>query len=309
MKFDRGYISPFFVNETKARKCNYEKPLILLSEKKISTLQSIVPSLELAHRMQRPLLIVAEDVDAEVLSALVLNRLRNNLQVVAVKAPGFGDNRKNSLQDMGIKTRGYVFGSEGSDVKLDDIQPEHFGSADEVNITKDDTLILGGAGEGADVSARAEAIRDQIEETTSDYEREKLQERLARLVGGVAVVKVGGASDVEVGEKRDRVTDALNATRAAIEEGIVTGGGSALLRAIRAIENIETDNFDQEKGVEIIRRALRAPCTQIATNARAEPAVVIDRILTESVNDDTFGWDAYNVRGEAEHGAALREMR
>lgn len=224
MKFDRGYISPYFVNSSKGTKVEFQDALLLFSEKKISTIQSIIPALELANTQRKPLVIIAEDIDGEALSTLVVNRLKIGLQVAAVKAPGFGDNRKSTLQDMAIATGGIVFGDEANLVKVEDVQLSDFGGVGEVVITKDDTLFLKGKGQKTDIDRRADQIRDQIENTTSDYEKEKFQERLARLASGVAVLKVGGSSEVEVNEKKDRVHDALNATRAAVEEGIVPGG-------------------------------------------------------------------------------------
>eukprot|EP00045_Choanoeca_perplexa_P017463 m.254133 g.254133 ORF g.254133 m.254133 type:complete len:575 (-) comp17548_c0_seq16:746-2470(-) len=296
LKFDRGYISPFFVNNTKSRRVEYQDSLVLFSETKISSIQSIVPALETAMKLQKPLLIIAEDVDQEALSTLVVNRIRNNLQIVAVKAPGFGDNRKNTIADMAILTGGHVFGAQGSDIKLEEIQPEHFGRTGELTVTKDDTLFLNGGGAPEVVEARAESIRDLIEDTTSEYEKEKLQERLARMKGGVAVLKIGGSSEVEVGEKKDRVTDALNATRAAIEEGIVTGGGTALLKSLTVLESVETENFDQKMGLDIVRMALRAPANQIISNADSEAAVVINSIIEQSKTDPNYGWDG--AKGE-----------
>lgn len=248
MKFDRGYISPYFVNTTKGAKVEYQDALLLLSEKKISSVQSIVPALELANSQRKPLIIIAEDVDGEALTTLVVNRLRIGLQVAAVKAPGFGDNRKATLQDLAIATGGIVFGDEANVVKLEDVQPSDLGQVGEIVITKDDTLILKGKGKKEDIEKRADQIRDQIETTTSEYEKEKLQERLARLASGVAVLKVGGSSEVEVNEKKDRVNDALNATRAAVEEGIVPGGGTALLRCSASLDNIKPVNNDQAIG-------------------------------------------------------------
>ena len=232
MKFDRGYISPYFINTTKGAKVEYNDCLLLFSEKKISSIQSIIPALELANQQKRPLLIIAEDIDGEALSTLVINRLKIGLQVAAVKAPGFGDNRKNTLQDMAIATGGMVFGTEGDDLKLEDIQMQDFGKVGEVVVTKDDCMMLKGQGGESAISKRVEMIRDQIEDTSSEYEKEKLQERMARLASGVALLKIGGSSEVEVNEKKDRVTDALNATRAAVEEGIVPGGGVALIRSV-----------------------------------------------------------------------------
>ncbi|KAJ8971352.1 hypothetical protein NQ314_000743, partial [Rhamnusium bicolor] len=248
MKFDRGYISPYFVNTTKGAKVEYQDALVLFSEKKISSVQSIVPALELANAQRKPLIIIAEDVDGEALTTLVVNRLRIGLQVAAVKAPGFGDNRKSTLTDMAIATGGIVFGDDANIVKLEDIKLSDLGQIGEIVITKDDTLLLKGKGKKDDIDRRADQIRDQIETTTSEYEKEKLQERLARLASGVAVLKVGGSSEVEVNEKKDRVNDALNATRAAVEEGIVPGGGTALLRCSKALDSVKPDNNDQVIG-------------------------------------------------------------
>merc|ERR1719162_47687 len=290
MKFDRGYISPFFINNQKGRNVQYEDAVVLLCQSKISNIQSMVPVLEMVMQTKKPLLIIAEDIDAEALSTLVLNRIRGGLQICAVKAPGFGDNRKNTLQDMAVLTGGYVFGADGSDDKLEDAKPEHLGRVGEFTATKEDTLLLNGAGEKAAIEGRTEEIKMLIEDTSSDYEKEKLSERLARLAGGVAVLKVGGASDIEVGEKKDRITDALNATRAAIEEGIVPGGGTALLRASLTLSQIEGKNFDEEKGIEIIRSAISAPARQIATNGSYEGAVVVDTVINHA--DMTFGFNA-----------------
>lgn len=291
MKFDRGYISPYFVNTTKGAKVEYQDALLLLSEKKISSVQTIVPALELANSQRKPLIIIAEDVDGEALTTLVVNRLRIGLQVAAVKAPGFGDNRKATLQDLAVATGGIVFGDEANVVKLEDVKPSDLGQVGEIVITKDDTLILKGRGNKEDVNKRAEQIRDQIQNTTSEYEKEKLQERLARLASGVAVLKVGGSSEVEVNEKKDRVNDALNATRAAVEEGIVPGGGTALLRCSASLDSIKPGNNDQAIGIEIVRRALRVPCMTIAKNAGVDGAVVVAKV--EAQNGD-YGYDALN---------------
>ncbi|XP_004569892.3 60 kDa heat shock protein, mitochondrial [Maylandia zebra] len=293
MKFDRGYISPYFINTAKGQKCEFQDAYLLLSEKKISSVQSIVPALEIANQHRKPLVIVAEDVDGEALSTLVLNRLKVGLQVVAVKAPGFGDNRKNQLKDMAIATGGTVFGDEALGLALEDIQAHDFGKVGEVQITKDDTLLLRGGGSSAEIEKRAAEIAEQLESTTSDYEKEKLNERLAKLSDGVAVLKVGGTSDVEVNEKKDRVTDALNATRAAVEEGIVPGGGCALLRCIPALDALKTANSDQKIGVDIIRRALRIPAMTIAKNAGVEGSLVVEKILLGSPGT---GYDA--MQGE-----------
>merc|ERR1711892_696931 len=279
MKFDRGYISPYFMTETKGLQCVYEKALVLLSEKKISEIQAIVPALEIAAKSGRPLIIVAEDVDSDALAGLVLNRLKGGLKVVAVKAPGFGDNRKNTIKDMAIATGATVFGDEAMDVKLDQIQMHDFGEVGEVVATKDDTLMLNGKGSSADIEQRVIQIDDAIENSNSEYEKEKLAERKARLAGGVAVVRVGGSSEVEVGEKKDRVDDALCATRAAVEEGIVPGGGVALLRCVPHLLNVACANKDEQIGVDIVSRAIRVPCETIANNAGVEGRAVVEKIL------------------------------
>uniref|UniRef100_A0A8C8K164 60 kDa heat shock protein, mitochondrial n=1 Tax=Oncorhynchus tshawytscha TaxID=74940 RepID=A0A8C8K164_ONCTS len=289
LKFDRGYISPYFINTAKGQKCEFQDAYVLLSEKKISTVQSIVPALELANQNRKPLVIVAEDVDGEALSTLVLNRLKVGLQVVAVKAPGFGDNRKAQLHDMAVATGGTVFGDEAVGIALEDIQAHDFGQVGEVSVTKDDTMLLKGKGDTASIEKRQAQIAEQLENTTSDYEKEKLNERLAKLSDGVAVLKVGGTSDVEVNEKKDRVTDALNATRAAVEEGIVPGGGCALLRSIPALDALVPINSDQKIGIDIIRRALRVPAMTIAKNAGVEGSLVVEKILQAAVE---IGYDA-----------------
>lgn len=291
MKFDRGYISPYFINSSKGAKVEFQDALLLLSEKKISTVQSIIPALELANQQRKPLVIIAEDLDGEALSTLVVNRLKIGLQIAAVKAPGFGDNRKSTMADMAIATGAIVFGDDANLVKIEDIQLSDFGSAGEVIITKDDTMLLKGRGEKVHIDARAQQIRDQISDTTSEYEKEKLQERLARLASGVAVLKVGGSSEVEVNEKKDRVNDALCATRAAVEEGIVAGGGTALIRCIAALKNLKGSNEDQNIGIDIIRRALRMPCLQIAKNAGVDGSVVVAKV---EENNGDFGYDAMN---------------
>merc|ERR1712055_688076 len=267
MKFNRGCVSPYFINTAKGAKVEYNDALVLFSEKKISNIQSIIPALELANQAKRPLLIVAEDIDGEALSTLVINRLKIGLQVVAVKAPGFGDNRKNTMQDMAIASGGMVFGTEGDTLKLEDVQMQDFGKVGEVVVSKDDTMMLKGGGSTVDIDRRVDQLREQIEDTNSEYEKEKIQERMARLASGVAVLKIGGSSEVEVNEKKDRVTDALNATRAAVEEGIVPGGGVALLRCLPVLDRIEIANEDQKKGIDIIKHALRQPAFTIATNA------------------------------------------
>uniref|UniRef100_A0A0N4ZEY5 Heat shock protein 60 n=1 Tax=Parastrongyloides trichosuri TaxID=131310 RepID=A0A0N4ZEY5_PARTI len=292
MKFDRGYISPYFMNTSKGGKCFFEKCLVLLSEKKISQVQDIVPALELANKYRQPLLILAEDVDGEALTTLVLNRLKVGLQVCAVKAPGFGDNRKNTLKDIAIATGAKVFGDDSNLFKLEDIQAGDFGEVAEVTVTKDDTLMLNGKGAPEEVEKRIHQIEFEIEQSTSEYEKEKLNERLAKLSRGVAVLKIGGASEVEVGEKRDRVTDALCATRAAVEEGIVPGGGVALIRAVRALDNMKVANTDQELGVKIIQKAVRQPITTIIKNAGLEPASIVEKVVANE--SQSFGYDALN---------------
>merc|ERR1712112_479916 len=256
--------------------------LVLFSEKKISNIQAIIPALELANQAKRPLLIVAEDIDGEALSTLVINRLKIGLQVVAVKAPGFGDNRKNTLQDMAVATGGLVFGTEGDTLKLEDVQIQDFGKVGEVVVTKDDCMLLRGGGGETDVTKRVEMIRDQIEDTNSEYEKEKLQERMARLASGVALLKIGGASEVEVNEKKDRVTDALNATRAAVEEGIVPGGGVALVRCLEAVQNLPLENEDQKRGLDILKKALTVPLRTISVNAGQEPSLILDKVLASA---------------------------
>ncbi|CAI9716122.1 shock 60 [Octopus vulgaris] len=289
MKFDRGYISPYFINTSKGAKCEFQDALVLFCEKKISNIQAIIPALELANSQRKPLLIVAEDVDGEALTTLVLNRLKVGLQVCAVKAPGFGDNRKNTLQDMAIASGGVVFGDEGNLNKLEDIQLHDFGVISEVVITKDDSLLMKGKGEKSDVDKRISLIRDEIELSTSDYEKEKLNERLAKLSNGVAVLKVGGTSEVEVNEKKDRINDALNATKAAVEEGIVAGGGTALLRCISALDSINPTNSDHKIGVDIVRKALRVPCLTIAQNAGVDSHEVLEKVCQLSGD---MGYDA-----------------
>ncbi|GMS89400.1 hypothetical protein PENTCL1PPCAC_11575, partial [Pristionchus entomophagus] len=292
MKFDRGYISPYFINTSKGAKVEYEKALILLSEKKISNVNDIVPALELANKYRKPLVIIAEDVDGEALTTLVLNRLKVGLQVAAVKAPGFGDNRKNTLKDMAIATGATIFGDDANLVKMEDIQIGDFGEVEEVSITKDDTLLLRGKGDPKEIEKRIEQISEEIEQSTSEYEKEKFNERLAKLSRGVAVLKIGGASEVEVGEKKDRVTDALNATRAAVEEGIVPGGGVALLRALKALETYKAANEDQQKGINIVKKAVRQPISTIVRNAGIEAAPVVEKVLSSS--EVSFGYDAMN---------------
>merc|ERR1711871_848222 len=291
MRFDRGYISPYFITDNKAQTVEFEKPLILLVEKKISSLQSLVPLLESVVRSQRSLLIIAEDVESEALATLVVNKLRGGIKVCAVKAPGFGDNRKATLQDIAVLTGGKVV-SEELGTKLESVTEEDLGTCAKIKVSKDDTIILDGAGDPAHIEERCDLIRDAAERSTSDYEKEKLQERLAKIAGGVAVIKVGGASDVEVGEKRDRIVDALNATRAAVEEGIVPGGGTALLWASRQLVSVKDQcvNMDQKIGVELIEKACRAPVKAIANNAGVEGAVVVGELLKNETHNE--GYDA-----------------
>ncbi|KAL3329212.1 hypothetical protein AABB24_036352 [Solanum stoloniferum] len=293
MKLDRGYISPYFITNQKNQKCELDNPLILIHEKKISSVNAVVKALELALKRQRPLLIVAEDVDNEALATLILNKLRAGIKVCAIKAPGFGENRKAYLQDLAILTGGQVI-TEELGLNIENLEFEMLGTSKEATISKDDTVILDGAGEKKSIEERCELIRSTIEQSTSDYDKEKLQERLAKLSGGVAVLKIGGASEAEVGEKKDRVTDALNATKAAVEEGIVPGGGVALLYAARELDNLTTANFDQKIGVQIIQNALKTPVYTIASNAGVEGAVVVGKLLDQDNLD--LGYDA--AKGE-----------
>jgi len=289
MQFDRGYISPYFITNAEKMQVELEDPYILLHEKKLSGLQAMLPLLEAVVQSGRPLLIVAEDVEGEALATLVVNKLRGGLKVAAVKAPGFGDRRKAMLEDMAILTGGQVI-SEDLGIKLENVTLDMLGKAKKVVITKEETTIVDGAGKKKEIEGRCNQIRAQIEETTSDYDREKLQERLAKLAGGVAVIRVGGATEVEVKEKKDRVDDAMHATRAAVEEGIVAGGGVALLYATKALDKLQPENADQRVGVDIVRRALQAPARQIAENAGVDGAVVVGKLL-ESKNSN-WGYDA-----------------
>jgi len=278
MQFDRGYTSPYFVTNADKMTCEMENPLILIHEKKLSSLQPMLPVLEAVVQSTRPLLIIAEDIEGEALATLVVNKLRGGLKVAAVKAPGFGDRRKAMLEDLAILTAGQVV-SEDLGIKLENVDMTMMGSAKKVLITKEETTVVDGDGKKKDIEARCNQIRAQIDETSSDYDREKLQERLAKLSGGVAVIRVGGASEVEVKEKKDRVDDALHATRAAVEEGIVSGGGTALLCAIKTLDKVTVGNNDQEVGVNIIRKALQEPVRQIAENAGFDGAVVAGKLL------------------------------
>nr|AHK22785.1 heat shock protein 60 [Sinohyriopsis cumingii] len=291
MKFDRGYISPYFINTQKGAKCEFQEALVLFSEKKISSIQSIIPALELANQHRKPLLIVAEDVDGEALTTLVLNRLKVGLQVCAVKAPGFGDNRKNTLRDMAVATGGTVFEDEGDMYKLEDVQLHDLGKVGEVAVTKDDTLMMKGKGNKTDIEKRVQQIKEEIETSTSDYEKEKLNERLAKLSSGVAVLKIGGTSEVEVNEKKDRINDALNATKAAVEEGIVPGGGTALLRCLPVLDTLKPVNEDQKIGIDIIKKALRVPALTIVKNTGLDATVIVEKILNEKGDR---GYDAMN---------------
>ena len=289
MQFDRGYLSPYFITNQDKMKVELEDPYILLHEKKLSNLQAMLPLLEAVVQSSKPLLIIAEDVEGEALATLVVNKLRGGLKVAAVKAPGFGDRRKAMLEDIAILTGGQVV-SEDLGIKLENVGIEMLGTAKKVAITKDDTTVIDGAGEKTSIDARIAQIKQQIEETSSDYDREKLQERLAKLAGGVAVLRVGGATEVEVKEKKDRVDDALHATRAAVEEGILPGGGVALLRAAAVLDTLHGENEDQNRGIAIVRRAIEAPVRQIAENAGAEASVVVGKIREK--NDPTIGWNA-----------------
>ena len=288
MRFDRGYLSPYFVTNAEKMKCEMDNPYILCTEKKISNMKDMLPVLEQVAKVNRPLVIIAEDVEGEALATLVVNRLRGALQVVAVKAPGFGDRRKAMLQDIAILTGGQV-ASDDIGVKLENITLAELGTAKRVEIDKDNTTIVDGAGKGDDIKARVKQIRAQIEDTTSDYDREKLQERLAKLVGGVAVVHVGAATEVEMKEKKDRVEDALNATRAAVEEGIVPGGGTAYIRVSKVLADIKPADDDELAGVNIIRRAIEEPLRQIAHNAGFEGSIVVEKVRT---GKDGFGFNA-----------------
>jgi len=289
MQFDRGYLSPYFVTNPEKMLVELESPYILIHEKKLSSLQSMLPVLEAVVQSGRPLLIIAEDIEGEALATLVVNKLRGGLKVAAVKAPGFGDRRKAMLGDIATLTAGEMI-SEDLGIKLENVTLSMLGQAKKVTIDKDNTTIVDGAGSADDIKARVEQIRAQIEVTTSDYDREKLQERLAKLAGGVAVIKVGGATEVEVKERKDRVDDALHATRAAVEEGIVPGGGTALLYATKALDGVAGANEDQTRGVDIVRKAITSPVKQIAENAGEDGAVVAGRLLDK--NDETWGFNA-----------------
>ena len=289
MQFDRGYISPYFITNAEKMVAELEDPYILLHEKKLPNLQAMLPLLEAIVQSARPLLIIAEDVEGETLATLVVNKLRGGLKVAAVKAPGFGDRRKAMLQDIAVLTGGQLI-SEDLGIKLENVTLDMLGRAKKVTISKDDTTIVDGAGEKKEIEGRIAQIKAQIEETTSDYDKEKLQERLAKLSGGVAVIRVGGGSEIEVKERKDRVDDALHATRAAVEEGIVPGGGVALLRAKKAIQGLTSDNPDVQAGIKIVLKALEAPMRQIAQNSGVDGSIVVGKVLESKSN--TFGFDA-----------------
>ena len=291
MQFDRGYLSPYFVTNAETMVTEYENPYILIHDKKVSNMQDIVPILEKAVGAGRPLLIIAEDIESQALGVLVVNRLRAQLKIVAVKAPGFGDRRKAMLEDIAILTGGTVI-SEEKGYKLENVELEHLGSAEKIVVDKDNTTIVNGSGEADNITARINQIKQQIETTTSDYDREKLQERLAKLAGGVAVLYVGAATEVEMKEKKDRVDDALHATRAAVEEGIVVGGGVALVRAIKSLDGLKVDNEDQNIGINIVKKALEAPLRIIAENAGVEGSVVLMNVA------DKNGSHGFNARTE-----------
>jgi chaperonin GroEL len=289
MQFDRGYISPYFVTNAEKMFAELEEPYILLHEKKLPGVQTILPFLELVVQSGKALLIVAEDIDGEALATLVINKLRGGLKVAAIKAPGFGDRRKSMLEDIAILTGGQVV-TEDLGINFENITLNMLGSAKKVHIDKDNTMIIDGAGKKTDIQGRCAQIRAQIEETTSDYDKEKLQERLAKLAGGVAIIHVGGSTEVEVKERRDRVDDAIHATRAAVEEGIVAGGGVTLLYAGKGLGGLNPENDDQKAGINIVRRALEAPARQICANAGAEGSIVVGKLLEKG--DASYGFDA-----------------
>jgi chaperonin GroEL len=289
MQFDRGYLSPYFVTNPDKMRVELEEPYILIHEKKLSNLQALLPVLEAAVQSSKPLLIIAEDVEGEALATLVVNKLRGGLKVAAVKAPGFGDRRKAMLEDIAVLSGGTAV-SEDLGIKLENVTLNMLGRAKKVVVEKEDTTIVDGAGSKNEIQGRISQIKAQIEETTSDYDREKLQERLAKLAGGVAVIRVGGSTEVEVKERKDRVDDAMHATRAAVEEGILPGGGVALLRSVKVLDNVQTDNADQKHGVEIVRRALEAPARQIAENAGAEGSIIVGKLREKA--EFAYGWNA-----------------
>jgi chaperonin GroEL len=289
MQFDRGYISPYFVTNADKMRVEMDDPYLLIYEKKLSGLQELLPLLEVVVQASKPLVIVAEDVEGEALATLVVNKLRGGLKVAAVKAPGFGDRRKAMLQDIAVLTGGQAI-SEDLGIKLENVTINMLGRAKKVMIDKENTTIVNGAGKKAEIEARITQIKAEIEETTSDYDKEKLQERLAKLAGGVAVIRVGGATEIEVRERKDRVDDAMHATRAAVEEGILPGGGVALLRSVEALKRVKTENEDQKHGIDIVRKAIQAPARQIATNAGADGSVVVGKIMDK--DQYSYGFDA-----------------
>ncbi len=289
MQFDRGYLSPYFITNVDKMFCELDEPYILIHEKKLSSLAPMLPLLEAVVQAGRPLVIIAEEIEGEALATLVVNKLRGGLKVAAVKAPGYGDRRKAMLEDIAIVTGGQVI-SDDLGIKLENVKINMLGTAKRVRITKDDTTVIDGAGKKNDIQARVGQIKSQIEETTSDYDKEKLQERLAKLAGGVAVIRVGGATEVEVKDKKDRVDDALNATKAAVEEGILPGGGAALLYATKALKDLTGDNEDQNAGIAIVRKAIQAPIRQIVENSGVEASIVVGKLLEQKSN--TFGFDA-----------------
>ena len=289
MQFDRGYLSPYFITNADKMICELENPYILLHEKKLSSLQAMLPVLEAVVQSSRPLLIIAEDIEGEALATLVVNKLRGGLKISAVKAPGFGDRRKAMLEDLAILTNGQVI-SEDLGIKLENVTLDMLGTSKRVTITKEETTIVDGAGKKNDILGRCNQIRAQVEETTSDYDKEKLQERLAKLAGGIAIIRVGGATEIEVKEKKDRVEDAMHATRAAVEEGIVPGGGVALLYATRVLDKLNGENEDQQVGINIVRKAIQTPARQIVENSGADGAVVAGKLLEQK--SPTFGYDA-----------------
>ncbi|MGU3407810.1 chaperonin GroEL, partial [Methylobacterium brachiatum] len=289
MQFDRGYLSPYFITNAEKMVAELEDPYILIHEKKLSSLQAMLPVLEAVVQTGKPLLIIAEDIEGEALATLVVNKLRGGLKVAAVKAPGFGDRRKAMLEDIAILTKGQMI-AEDLGIKLENVTLPMLGRAKRVRIDKENTTIIDGSGEKSDIESRISQIKAQVEETTSDYDREKLQERLAKLAGGVAVIRVGGSTEVEVKEKKDRVDDALHATRAAVEEGIVPGGGTALLRAKKAAQGLTNDNPDVQAGIKIVLKALEAPIRQIASNSGVEGSIVVGNILANA--SETYGFNA-----------------
>jgi len=289
MQFDRGYLSPYFVTNPEKMRVELEEPYLLIHEKKLSNLQALLPVLEAVVQSGKPLLIIAEDVEGEALATLVVNKLRGGLKVAAVKAPGFGDRRKAMLEDIAILTGGTAV-SEDLGIKLENVTLNMLGGAKKVVVEKENTTIVDGAGSKTEIHGRVAQIKAQIEETTSDYDREKLQERLAKLAGGVAVIRVGGSTEVEVKERKDRVDDAMHATRAAVEEGVLPGGGVALLRAVKALDGVQTENADQRHGIQIVRRALEAPVRQIAENAGAEGSIIVGKLREKT--DFGYGWNA-----------------